>query len=251
MHIGRMTLACTLLLAGAASAPAQTAAGKLSSLQIGIACAPPPVLAARAPDAIRVLGGQDSEGRSVLGERDKVVLNAGASRGLAVGQQYFVRRLLVDPEEYGRKTFPESTLGWLTIVAVNDTTAIGAVDNTCGPIQTDDFIEPFVRPDPPAGVDIVVQSGQLDFSSLGKVLYGNAKHNNLTVGDFMLIDQGADRGMTEGAHVAVYRDPGKNSLPLVAIGEAGIVTVGPTMSLARLNQVHAEIRTGDYIVPKR
>jgi hypothetical protein len=108
-----------------------------------------------------------------------------------------------------------------------------------------------VRPEPPANLERVETSGRLDFTALGRILFGEEAHNNSAVGDFMLIDQGSDRGFKPGAPVALYRDPEQAGMPLVAIGEAAVVSVGPTMALVRVNQARTEVRTGDYVVPRR
>jgi hypothetical protein len=252
MRVGRFTFALLLISAAALPASAQSLGADLSPVQIAVACAPPPVTQSPQTDPMRVLGAQASELKSVLGVGDTIVIGAGANRGVAAGQEYFVRRLIVDPSLPAKnRTWPVHTSGWLTIVAANDTTAIAAVQNVCGPIHAGDFLEPFIRPNPPANVEQVDTSGQLDFGALGRVLHGNDAHDNAAVGDFMLIDQGADRGIAPGARVAVYRDPGRQGVPLVAIGEAAVVSVGPAMSLVRVNQAVGEIRTGDYIVPRR
>ena len=251
MRSGWYVLAALVLGLAARPAPAQTLSADLSPLQLGIACAPPPVRVRESLDVIRVLGAQASEPRAVMGIGDMIVLSGGATRGVAVGQEYFVRRLLVDPSVHGEDDWPTHTSGWLTIVAVNATTAIAAVENACGAIMTGDYIEPFVRPTPPAAVDVVDTSGQLDFTALGRVLFGNDAALTSAAGDFVLIDQGVDRGFAPGAHVALYRDPGEPGVPLVAIGEAAVVSVGPEMSLVRVNMARTEVRTGDYVVPRK
>ena len=40
-------------------------------------------------------------------------------------------------------------------------------------------------------------------------------------------------------------------LPLVAIGEAVVVSVGPMMSLVRVNAAKTEVQVSDYVVPRK
>lgn len=251
MRIGGCILATTILSLAATILPAQTTGTRLAALQTGIACAPPPVVVTGTPDAIHIVAAQAAEPREVLGEQDMIVLSGGAARGMAPGQEYFVRRPILDPGARGNPPHPVQTSGWITVVAVDEQTSIAMVDKSCGPILAGDYIEPFVVPDPPPDAEAVDTTGELDFAAMGRVLYGNDKHDSSSVGQFVLIDQGADLGLAPGARVAVYRDPGMTNVPLVAIGEAKIMSVGPKMALARVNAARTEVRTGDYVVPRK
>jgi hypothetical protein len=251
MRFGGYFLTAFVIALAARPSAAQTLSADLTPIQIGVACAPPPLKASENLEAIRVLGAQESEPRALLGLEDTIVVGGGTSRGVSVGAQYFVRRLVVDPSVHGEDQWPVHTSGWVTIVAADERTSIASVVKACGPIMAGDYLEPFVRPDPPPTVDRVDTSGRLDFTALGRVLYGNDAQTTTGVGDYVLIDQGTDRGFTPGAYVALYRDPEAPGMPLVAIGEAAVVSVGAEMSLLRVNLARTEVRTGDYVVPRR
>jgi len=250
MRSGGLVTATIVLSLAAVTSSAQTGA-RLSPLQIGIACAPPPVLVRLGPDAIRVVAAQDVDPREVLGVPETFVLSGGTARGLALGQEFYVRRVMVDESVPGDPPRPVLTSGWVTIVAANETTAIAAVEHACGPIMAGDHLEPFVAPIPPPDAERVDASGRLDFTAMGRVVYGSEEHRNIAAGDFLLIDQGTDRGFAPGARVAFYRDPETAGVPLVAIGEAVVISVGPTMALVRVNAANGEVRSGDYVVPRR
>src|SRR5438876_8240715 len=81
-------LAFPALVAGQTAAPATS----ISLSQVALACAPPPAFAEARRPALHVAGAQDSVARSVFDERDVLVISGGTSAGVAVGQQYFVRR---------------------------------------------------------------------------------------------------------------------------------------------------------------
>ena len=140
MRLGGFTFAIILTGLGTLPASAQALGDNLSALQIAIACAPPPVAAKERPDAVRVLGAQASEPKTILGQTDRLVLSGGSARGIAVGQEYFIRRLIVDPAVPGKKdrAWPVHTSGWITIVAVSETTAIATVRNMCSAIGNGD-----------------------------------------------------------------------------------------------------------------
>src|SRR5688572_85301 len=134
MRFGGSVLGFLVLTLAALPASGQTLSANMTPLQVGIACAPPPVLVSESADAIRVLGAQNSEPKTLLGELDLLVLNAGFARGLAVGQEFFLRRLNIAPDMPTVSAWPVVTSGWISIIAVNDTTAIANVLRTCGPI---------------------------------------------------------------------------------------------------------------------
>lgn len=243
------SLITTIVLTLTSTAFAQTSGDKLSALQKGIACAPPVVATEPAADAIRVLGSQAPEPHGLSGNADMLVLNAGTARSLAIGQQYFVRE--VRPALRGGRVRSVTTSGWITVVSVNETTAIASVLNACGPIMAGNFLEPFAAPQPPPNAERVDTSGELDFTSPARVLYGVDGHERVAAGDFVLIDRGTDQGVASGSRFAFYRDPQSPGLPLVAIGEAVVVSVGPTMALVRVNEARTEVQQSDYVVPRK
>jgi len=66
----------------------------------------------------------------------------------------------------------------------------------------------------------------------------------------MLIDRGADQGVAPGARFAVYRDV-HAGVPLSSVGEAVVVSIGKTMSLARITRSRDAIVSGDYVVARK
>jgi hypothetical protein len=245
----RSGLITFIVLALSARPFGQPAGDKLSALQKGIACAPPVVATFPPADALRILGSQASEPHDLNGNGDLLILNGGTARGLAVGQQFFVRG--EHAALRGERVRSVNTQGWIAIASVNETTAIASVQNSCGPIMAGDFLEPFVAPEPPSNAERVDTSGELDFSAPARVLYGVDGHERVAAGDFVLIDRGADQGVTVGRRFAFYRDPSSPGLPLVAIGEAVVVSVGPAMSLVRVNEAKTEVQQSDYVVPRK
>ena len=249
----RVFAAIALLTLGASAAHAQSPADSLTPLQIALACAPPPSTSSGTPvRALRVIGAQDSANRSLFGQSDLLVINGGTEKGLQLGQQFFLRRRSSFGSAAGDRA-PRliRTAGWLRIVAANDTTAIAAVEFGCDGILVGDYLEPFVLPVVPAGADRADTSGELDFTSLGRVLAGDEERLNGGTGEYMLIDQGEDHGVAPGAHFAVYRDLRVGGVPLTAIGEVTVVSTGPTMAVVRVNQARDAVQSGDLIVPRR
>jgi hypothetical protein len=143
-----------------------------------------------------------------------------------------------------------SRVGWVRIVAVNETAAIAAVDHACDAILQNDYLVPYVAPVVPAGVDRE-PAGELDFNALSRIVGGGESHQMGASGDFMVADRGADTGLTVGARFAIYRDPRLRALPLVPIGEAIVTSVGGTRSIVRITRSRDGVLVGDYLVPRK
>jgi hypothetical protein len=251
VRIGGLIVTTIAFTLAAMASSAQTTGDTLTPLQSAVACAPPIAAMAPAPDAPRVIGSQDPEPHTVFGPRDLLVVDGGTARGVALGQEYFLRRALTFAGGYGERTPTLATAAWIKIVAVNDTTAIATIEIACGPIFTGDALQPFAVPQVPPGADRVDASGTLDFTAPASVLSGSEGRRNAVAGELVLIDRGADRGVAPGARFALFRDPRQPAMPLAQIGEGVVVAAGRSTSLLRVNQARAEVQNGDFAVPRR
>jgi hypothetical protein len=228
-------------------------------------------------DAPRIAGMQDTSPRSLYGPHDLVVVDAGSSRGMQLGQRFFVRRNVTSHDAAGsgpragassgwrgfvrRKMTSRGgaaaapqivvTSGWMHIVAVNDNVAIGSIDVACDGVLQGDYLEPYVEPVTPAGADRTDTTGTLDFSTPAHVLFGDYGRGTGGTGDMMVADIGQSQGATPGARFAVYRDMHQGGLPLAAVGEAIIVSVGSDTSLLRLTRATDVVETGDLLIPRK
>jgi len=251
MGIARFAAAAALIVFASPSAWAQPAERPLTPLETAVACAPPTSFDAQAGSGLRIIGSQDTVARSVFDRGDLLVLSGGTGAGVRLGQRYYIRR----PVFFGtNRSMARAegflTLGWLRVVAVNDMTAIATVDHFCSAISAGDLLQPFAPPDVPAGAEQDNPRGELDFESLGRVLYGVENRRAGGGGDLMLIDRGADQGVAPGARFAVYRDV-HAGVPLSSVGEAVVVSIGKTMSLARITRSRDAIVSGDYVVARK
>jgi hypothetical protein len=239
---------CALAASGAA---AQTA-DKLTPVQVAVACAPPPVIGTIPAEASRIIGSQDSVNRSVFGTPEVLVISGGTDRGMTLGQEYFIRRVARTAETY-RDKLPHQvyTIGWVRVVAVNAATTIASVDHACGDILAGDFLEPFRMPELPGDITAVDTTREPDFTSISKVLYGAEERRSSGAGEFMLIERDMNQDVTVGGHYAIYRDLKAPGTPLSSIGEATVVSVGPTMALIRINRSRDAVFSGDLAVPRK
>jgi hypothetical protein len=251
MRVVRLVAASAIAAAaGSVVTVAQAPDRPLTALEIAVSCAPPTSFDMPPGKTLHVLGAQDTVPRMMFDRGALLVLDGGTSGGVQLGQRYYIRRLIAFGTDRHRAE-GVLTLGWLRIVALNETTAIASVDHACAAIATGDYLEPYALPALPANADRDEVSGELDFTSLGRVLFGPENHAAAGRGDLMLIDRGVDQGVKAGAHFAVYRDIRMGGMPLSAVGEAVVLSAGKAMSLARIMRSRDAVVTGDYVVPRK
>ena len=250
MRFFRVPLAAAFVLVAAMNGVAQAPA-ELSQLEIAVACAPPPTFDLPAGEPLRIIGTQDAIARSEYGTRDLLVVNGGTAAGVQLGQQFFVRRANRFGTSDSTVRRGSRTLGWLRVVAVNDSTAIANIDHICSPLKRGDYLEPFVAPILPAGAESNEVTGEPDFNALGTIVVGDEGRAEMGAGDFALIDRGSEQGVIPGARFALFRDLRVAGLPLASVGELVVISTGPTMSLTRITRAQGPITTGDYAAPRR
>jgi hypothetical protein len=251
----RRTVSCSLLLLLASFSPsridAQAGAPSLSAVETAVACAPPLTTDDAPPNSPRIIGAQDTTARALYGPRDLLVVGAGTSSGLQLGQQFFVRRANRFGSSADRRWQGARTLGWIRLVAVSDSTAIAAVDHGCDVISQGDYIEPFTAPVVPADVEHDRPAGDPDFTAIGRVLAGLEDRQSAGPGGYVLIDRGTDQGVTAGARYAIYRDVRSAGMPLASVGEAVVLSTGKTLALTKITSAHDAVLSGDYVAPRR
>jgi hypothetical protein len=238
----------TLLALAPIAAAAQSPDRVLTPLETQTACGPPTSLQVPS-EPLHVIGSQDPENRFVFGTTELLVLDGGTARGVQLGQQFVVRRPIIQGED--RKNFAAiHTNGWLRVVAVNEKTALARVEHFCDAITAGDYLEPFVAPSLAADLDRNNPAGELDFNALGRIVMGPENMNSGGAGGLMLIEPGG-QPLQPGARFAVYRDPHVAGMPLASVGEGVVLSVGPTMALTKITRSRDAIVTGDYVVPRK
>jgi hypothetical protein len=220
----------------------------LSASEVAVACAPSLTIVPERPPVhdLRVVGAQDTVPRSLFGMRDTVIISGGTRGGVQLNQQYAIRRAYAFGHTGKGELQTIHTTGWLRVVAVNDATSVAVVEQVCDGVVTGDYLEPFVAPAPATG-GAISTTADLDFSSLGRVLFGDEERRIAGPGDFVLVDRGA-ADIAPGTRVAVYRDLKTAGVPLVAVGEGMIVIVNNGTPVMRITTTRDAIRSGDYVV---
>ena len=246
-------LTSTCLLAGVTPAFAQTEATPMSALAVSMACSAPASLARPAATTPRVIGTQDTMARTLFGPRDLLVVNSGLASGMQLNQRFFVRRDNRFGTAYGKDTLTSRTLGWIRIVAVDNSTAIAAVEHSCDGMMAMDYLEPFVAPVVPTEAvgDTDAKRGEPDFAVLTRVLAGNEDRRTAAPGEFVMIETGVGSSLTPGTSLAIYRHVRVPGLPLASLGDAVVVSVGENVALARIMRARDAVQTGDYMAVRK
>lgn len=209
-----------------------------------IACAPMSLPSPPVP-AIRVTGGY-VHGRIMFGPGEPLVINAGTSKGVQVGQQYFVRRYIRDRFTPVLVDFvPNSihTAGWVTIVDAKDTMSVATVTHACDGILEGDYLEPFVTPaiPPPA-----LPGATPDFDHPGRIVMADERRQVGYPGLVMILNRGSDHGVRAGLNLTIYRPSRDGEGPSLTVGTATVLSAGPQISLVRIDTSRDAIYLGDY-----
>jgi len=231
------------ILGHAASASAQSPIAS----EIELACAPTLTIMPERPPVhpLHVVGGQDTVQRVLFGTRDLVTISGGISAGMQLDQRYAIRRAYTFGHPVKGQLQTIHTTGMLRIVAVNDMTAIAQIEQVCDSVIAGDYLEPYVAPAPILANESAPAT--LDFSSLGRVLFGDEERRVAAPGDFVMLARG-DAPLAPGTRVAVYRDLQTPGVPLVAIGEGVIVSMQNDSPVMRIISARDAVRGGDYVV---
>lgn len=214
-----------------------------------LACAPR-VTDKEPPMPLRIAGGQDSFVRENYQPGDLVTINAGRSNGIAVGQEFYVRRV---ETEYrlpvsAREPGIIKTAGWIRVWAVDDHLSLATIEHACDVVTAGDYLEPFALPTVPAVASDRPKAERDDYA---RVLRGNDNRRTFGTGDFFTIDRGSSKGIAPGAQFVIYRDKHLKDNFLYELGEAVAVDVTPDSATLQVTMSRDEFETGDYVAMRK
>lgn len=188
----------------------------------------------------------DAKLRRAFASPDTLLIPGGTSKGVEVGQQYFVRRLLLSPTKQKPSLEVPGTVhtaGWITVIGSDEFAALAKVEYACDAFLRGDYLEPFAATPLPAHVADPLPPV---FNNMGRLLFGSDGRRSFANGDMVVIDRGATSGLTAGARLSIYRDP-KTGGPLVPVGHAIVLTVGQDTATVIADRVRSELTAGDWV----
>ena len=216
-----------------------------------LACAPR--RAAGGPlSPFTLVGSQEGSLKNLLGPGDSLVIGAGTDQGLAVSQQYFVRRTFIP--RYSDRSDPKAALGlktagWIRIVATQRMAAVATVVHACAGFELGDHLDPFELPRvPPLG-----PSGEADYADPdpATVLFGRDGSSVVSTNEFLVIDRGTNQGTMLGQRFTIYREGAGPTGPVIELAEAAIVLVSPDSATARVLRIRDIVYSGDLAAVQR
>lgn len=247
-----LALLCTAV-SGMADVSAQRAPAPVPTTHsaeiLALACAP--TLAIEMPATpLRITGGQDSFQRWMHAPGDLVTINGGERNGLAVGQEFYVRRVQSSAGEPVSRATPGTirTAGWIRVYAVDEFMSLATITHACDTIEVDDYLEPFTMPVP---VTAPASTAKPQRENYGTVLTGQDRRRSFAKGDFFAVDRGSDHGVSVGTQFVLYRDKRIDGNFLYVLGEAVAVDVRPESSTLRVTVSADAIQAGDYAAMRR
>lgn len=246
--VRRWVPAVAVVLAGSLPLSAQGRSPVTRGVALDLICGPQAALVAPA-QTIRVAGGiEPRKGLFSVGET--ILVNAGTSQGLRVGQHFYARRVV--PDSFALRTVdvpPLSihTAGWITIVEARADVSVATVTEACDGIGEGDYLEPLVLP-PATGASA---AGEPDFARPARVILGGERRSLGSLGSLMVIDRGSDHGLRPGQRLTLFRRSLDGAGPVVTIGEAVVASTQHESSMMRIGDTREEIKVGDLIAIHR
>jgi hypothetical protein len=199
--------------------------------------------------ALRVLGG-NVHGRHMFGPGEAIIISAGTGQGVQRGQQYFVRRVVVDASRKQPKIgalYGVHTAGWVTIVDAKESMAVAWVSQACDGILQGDYLEPYTAPVPPPSA----LPGAPDFEHPGRIMLADEGRQTGYPGLVMLMNRGSDHDVRAGQSLTIYRETLDGQGPIIDLGRATVLSVNAQSSMLRIESSRDVIYLGDLVAIHR
>jgi hypothetical protein len=166
-----------------------------------------------------VVSGEDSSMDIVFSDHDSVFINKGSSKGVKVGDEFFVIRPVEDPTKTEWTKWQFAILRkmgtvWEDEARVKVTDArpnvsIAKIEQSCGYIQRADVVVPFVeRPQPPLKPVRFDQFAQPDGKALAMVITGQKFFSAVGKNDIVYVNLGSGQGVKVGDYFRIFRYTG-------------------------------------------
>lgn len=197
-----------------------------------------------------IVAHRDDSKRQLYGNGDALVINVGTSLGVAIGQNYVVRRRFrVGDRDVPLKlaTFGEQTAGLIQVVETSPENSTAVVVYLCGELYAGDLVESF------DALPMVVthDEGVAQFDEPARIVFGEHGQVMGSPGRLMVIDKGLTWGARRGRTVTIFRRSLGGEGAVTSIGSAVIVAVNADTSTIRIDHVVDAVAVGDSVALHR
>lgn len=207
----------------------------------------------REDDSLVLIGSEQGSEKVGLAERDFVYLNKGSNAGVKAGEIYSIQHVAyplrhpVSGKKLGTKI---ETTGWLTVILVEENSAIGLVEQSCADIHAGDYLRPFEKVNVPLVVKRSVSTRLTPHSGkLNQYVVDIA--GNATIageGQMVLLDAGSEAGVAPGNVFSVYRiNYPTVPTPRNVVGEVTVVAVRDRTAVAKVTYSADALLVGDQV----
>ena len=189
-------------------------------------------------------------GQGLFAAGDEILIDAGVTNSLRVGQNFVVRRRFETALFFKRgvRVFGEHSSGLLQIVSIDSQTAVAAVVYACDAMMTGDYLVPFVldaSEDTPTPSTVTLENpAHVLFADAGE-LVGITRRK-------MVIDRGERQGVRPGQRLTLLRRSKFRGTKPAIVGEAVVLAVrrdSATIRVAWATDVIYFGIDGDWAVP--
>ena len=194
---------------------------------------------------------RDDETKVLFAAGEALLVDGGTTTGLAVGQNYVVRRQYPTALRAGRQVvvMGEHSAGLLQIVEVEPDVATAVVVYACDEIMRGDYLAPFApevaRAPEPAGTPVFEQAARLLFADAGQPIG--------VPGRMVIVDRGARQDARVGQRLTIFRRSRFGDRRPIVVGDAVVVAVRDASSTVRIERATDAIflgEQGDWAAPQ-
>ena len=198
----------------------------------------------------RIIGHRDEKNRSLFGNGDVLVLDAGEGAGVATGLNYVVRRRFkVGDRRTASKPSSQGvqTAGLVQVVQTTPQHSLAVVVYACGELYAGDTVEPF----DPLPMWRTTAAGAPQFDAPAHVIFGENGRQMGAPQQLMVIDRGTTHGAERGQRVTIFRRPQGERGPVSTVADAIVIAVRSDSATIRIERASDAVLIGDMVALHR
>ncbi|HEX5044185.1 MAG TPA: LysM peptidoglycan-binding domain-containing protein [Candidatus Polarisedimenticolaceae bacterium] len=187
---------------------------------------------------------------------DVIYLNRGRNQGVAAGAVFGVERptyQVVHPTTGEELGVMVRRLARVRVLAAQADTAVAVIEMSCDYVHTGDELVAWQERTPPM-VSSLPHFDRYDLEpsggKQGEVVATRDPIHAAGTGHIIYTDFGQDSGVTPGEVITLYRE-GEEGTPRRMIGQAVVLSVEPTTSMAKITTAVRETAVGDHVETRR